>query len=164
MDRISLSFMPVCRALVVDFANPTGEGGTHPKLMEWVRDYFHGRIPAPRHCSTPSTHEGGEHGNTSDVTKETPLAGNGVLSMAPDTSTDSTTTTCSYSTGTGSDGPGTGLDPVANSDGYHEPGPNEALAAGGTSEGMSRSSVVVPEDLDYPPLYFQHEGESVHST
>ena len=164
---------PSTRAQVVDFANPTGERGTHPKLFEWVRDYFHGGIQTVRDyqiltqtscdagkcasmegtsrgdagkCASMEGTSRGDAGKCASM-EETSRGDAGKCANMEGTSRGDAGK-CASMEGTFS---GCTNDVSSKRDGNDDVG-NEAAAVVSTTS-------CSPEDLDFPPLYFQHEGK-----
>ena len=123
---------PSTRAQVVDFANPTGERGTHPKLFEWVRDYFHGGIQTVRDYQILTQTSRGDAGKCAS------MEGTSRGDAGKCASMEGTFSGCTN-------------DVSSKRDGNDDVG-NEAAAVISTTS-------CSPEDLDFPPLYFQHEGK-----
>ena len=128
--------------------HPTGVGGTHPRLFQWVRDYFSGRVQRPRSSSSG---------------KQTPSNPPPSADQGPSPG-DSGSTAAAVSSPDHSSPPGTGA-AVSSSDRsppkmtaaeIHPPDhslPPRIETTAATKECPS------PEDIDYPPIYFQHEGK-----
>jgi len=49
-----------CRCEIVDFHKPTGDKNTHPRLVQWVKDYFQkgqGKFLPPLYLQHQGSHK-----------------------------------------------------------------------------------------------------------
>ena len=152
--------------------HPTGAGGTHPKLFQWVRDYFRGRVQRSNHTlkqtpSNPHPSIGLVPGHvSSDSDSAAAAVSSPDLSPPPGTETAATETPppdLCLPPGIGTAAaetppPDLCLPPGTETAATETPPPDLSLPPGiGTTAAGDKH--LAPEDIDYPPLYFQHEGK-----